>query len=265
VVFDRYSGLVEQGSYDMKAWAVWIHFAVLLLAAVAVQVLRPAGLGALAGALYGWVPLLVGVAVAIMPTGRASVRRGLKVAAFAGLLMLVLDLAGAYQEGPKATAEAVVGEELRAMGVYTGVGNASWVQTAVRWRRGELVGAQTSGPPYPPGHPRVVAVVALTEFGLLLLCLATTGAVLGVSSWYGRHTRFDSRANETGARIATAWLVSGGIVFMALELLGKQRFRVLFEDSTLPTLLLPFLPFLALGLLGFVAAARVPAHDAIER
>ena len=101
-----------------------------------------------------------------------------------------------------------------------------------------------------------MALEALTELGLLLLCFATTGIVLGVNSWLGRHARFDSSANEAGARVAVAWLVAAAVLFIAESALATQRFQALFGSAALWTVFIPSLAFVGLGAVGFARAAR---------
>jgi hypothetical protein len=99
-------------------------------------------------------------------------------------------------------------------------------------------------------------VEALSEVGILLMCFATTGIVLGVNSWVGKHARFDSAANEAGARIAVAWLVSAAVTFLVADALADQRFRVLFGAAAPWTILIPSVSLLALGAAGIWVAAR---------
>jgi hypothetical protein len=233
---------------------VWIHFGVLIAAVIGSSVLR--GEKSLMTELYVWVPLLAGVAVSIRSPSRGNIRSSLTFVSIAALLMVGLDVGGSYQYG-QPTADAVLRDgQIQESGTSPGAARASWVRTAAQWLRGDLAVTDRQAARYRSGDTRVQAVEALTELGLLLLCFATTGVVVAVTGWLGRHARFDSTADEAGARIAVAWLVSAAVMFLSGSALADQRFRILFGDAALWTLLTPCFGFLALGALGFVWAGR---------
>jgi hypothetical protein len=239
---------------------VWIHFGVLIAAILGSNSFRSDS-GSLLEVLYGWMPLIAGVAGAIRPPDRRSVSNSLAVAVLAVVLMSALDVGGSYQE-VRRHAEAVLLEgQVQHKGRISGAVGESWIRITNDWIRGDLGNVERHEGPYLTGDPRLKVVEALTELGLLLLCFATTGIVLGVTSWLGRHAQFDSKANEAGARIAVAWLVSAAVLFLAGSALGDQRFRILFGDAALWTLLTPYLGFVVLGAFGFAVAARSGSGD----
>lgn len=242
------------GRGHVHAGSVWIHFGVLIAAIVGTNALKsePPSLFAV---LYAWMPLLVGVAVSIRPATRQCIRTSLSVAAAASLLMVVLDVGGPVPESGAPTAVLRDGEVRKVETLGSPI-DVSWVRTGVLWIRGDLPGTARQTPAYVPGNPRLTALEALTDLSLFLLCFATPGIVLAVSSWMRRHARFDSSANEAGARIAVAWLVSAAVMFGAQTALASQRFDVLFEGAPLWSLLTPSAGFIALGAAGFLAAAR---------
>jgi hypothetical protein len=217
--------------------------------------------GSLLEVLYVWMPILAGVAGAIRPPDRRSVPKCLAVALAAVVLMAALDMGGSYLDVQRPPEAVLLEGQVQHKGTISGSVEGSWVRTTNDWIRGDLGTANRHGGPYLPGDPYLKVLEALTELGLLLLCFATTGIVLALSSWLGGHARFDSPANEAGARVAIAWLVSGGVVFLALDAVADRRFQILFGDAPLWTVLLPAIAFLALGVVGYVMVYRSDRSD----
>jgi hypothetical protein len=238
-----------------RAGSVWIHFAVLIGAIVGTDALR-SGETFLLAVLYGWMPILAGVAVAIRPATARSVVSSLGVASMAALLMVGLDIGESYQGHARSSGAFLYDGQVQEVERLAGVVSESWALTAITWVEGNLQRVNEQAVRYEEGHPRLVAVEALDEFSMVPLCFAAVGIVLGVCSWLARHARFDSRANEAGARIAIAWLVSAAVMLLSQGAVSRQRFEVLFGGSALWTVLLPTFGFLALGAVGFWMAAR---------
>jgi hypothetical protein len=254
----------SRGGEGPRAGSVWVHFGVLIGVIVCSHALRSDD-ASLFSVLYAWMPVLAGVSISIRPANRRNVMSSVLVALAAAFGMMALDITGSYQEGGRSSGAFLFEGRVQQRETITGVVQESWVRTGGAWISGNLEGVDIRSEAYSEGHPRLLAVEALGELSLLLLCFATTGIVLGVCSWLSRHARFDSRPNEAGARIAVAWLVAAGVVLLTQGGYASSRFQVLFNDADLWTLLLPSFGFLALGAVGFWMAARSDDRRSADR
>lgn len=110
---------------------------------------------------------------------------------------------------------------------------------------------------YPQDHARYVAVSVIAGTALFTLPFILIGLVLGTSSWLRRRVIFRSAGDAIAARWFIAWVTAPA----AMALIGTWSDRgfhdVLFRGESLGLPLVPFVPFLVLGALGWHAALKL--------
>jgi hypothetical protein len=225
------------------------------------------GLGGLAVFLYGWVPTLSGVAVSVSPIGRGSLRRTLRFGLVAALLMVGLDVWGAYGSDFLRPQWAYRGGEFRELVDETAASRSSWIATGGAWLAGDLEEAGEMRTSYPREHPRSLAAAGLTEFGLVLLALAMPVIVLAVGWWIRRHVRFDLPSHEMAVRVGVGWLISGALVLGVVGAASHQQLRALFRGGSLGSVLVPFVLLFLVGVVAswLVAGWERNATEEVDR
>ena len=253
--------------FQSGALAGWLHFLGLLalgLGANAVKVLLDAGStgNAAAAVLAGlpqWafhlIPVIAAISIGMLRFTPAIGRQGLRLALVTTVLMVGLDLvaspgtAGKRRPGSRAgrvrpvPGRGRVGRERRA----NGAGLPAWRASGVVRRRGEH---------YPAGHPRLRADLALVRGAYLLLPAILVGLVLGIQIWVAENVTFRTVAAERIGRLLTAWVVSPGAYFLMMTWTGAVSIKALLQSGPLLQILIPLLPFLLVGALGWYKSWR---------
>jgi len=109
---------------------------------------------------------------------------------------------------------------------------------------------------YPPGHPRLMLTNGLHAFLLMVLPVGVVGLMLGVGTWIRGRVAFRHRKDELLARIVLAWIIAPMSLWLVAEFSGDAQTAVLFRGGAPPTILIPAVPFLIIGALGWWAALK---------
>lgn len=244
----------------------WLHFVVLLALGLGVNVLRttatagPGGpapgavLEMLLGALFHLLPVVAGISVGVLGFRHSAFRQAALLAVMTLVLMAGLDIVG---RGP--ALHVLLGR--LSPGSLGGVRSldptqVSAIGTAVAFIRGQLQGWADVASAYPPGHPRLTAAVGLVSAGSLLLSLVLVGMVLGIEVWLTENVTFHTPAAERLGRLLVAWFVSPGAYYFAMSWMRAVMVQRLMRPGPLLSILLPLLPFVAVGSLGWLKAWR---------
>jgi hypothetical protein len=199
-------------------------------------------------ALYGWIPALVGIAIAIGCADRGMPRRGVALGVTGIGLMIVLDLVGGLFDPELRDSAALRDSTLGEFGMAGSAAPSSWIRLVLGWMEGGLPeGVSTMGP-YVLGHPRLQVAEAVSEAGLILLVFASIGFVIAIMSWIRAHVVFRRAADQRAAQVVVAWIATPLLTALAGDLTGDQRFQVLFRGAPLWRPLLPYVLLLLAAL-----------------
>ena len=265
----------------------WTHLTLLALAGVAASAARLAaafharrpddgwGIPLQAAALHAvsdlglYLPIAAGIAVAGVAFARGGVRTAATIAGGTLAALLLLDVAvfpavaeARYQAARRAGASwpmSMDASEQRSVLSRRGV-----VRTALAFATGEVRGVDETLTSYPQTHPRLVAVQAIVEAGMLLTPLITVGLIVGVGAWVRRRVIFRNARDEVIARRTIAWVLVPAAMAVLGSWTASYGFEALFRREPLWTGVIPFAPFLVMAAVAWWAGARAarsaPSH-----
>lgn len=258
-------GRVDSGCAVMRAW---LHLAVLLILAGFVQAVSTsqgpgAGegwvgrwLGSLPAFLYGIVPILSAISIAMFRFCRNTPRLTLIMVATVTVIMVGLDLVTGGGTGGNAAVGFQPGGVVSAThgSDYTGVSMISVVRL---WIRGDLSLPTLRSTTYHEGDPWVLVGFATAKLGALALPLLLAGVVVGVQGWIKDHVTFRRPVDATAAQVTITWFLAPGIFYLVRSWTLKLTYQVLFSDTSLLVLLLPLAVLAVPAAVGWVTSVRV--------
>ncbi|MHB1195118.1 MAG: hypothetical protein ACYC6F_19005 [Longimicrobiales bacterium] len=253
---------------DHSPWRAWAHLGVLSALAAVVELASKASAGggaanSVQGVIaelpefyFGILPVLLAVALGMLPFSREAPRQGITLAVVVTVVMVALDLLG----GGAATTAARVA--LQAGGVVAAARPGDYTSvpllgTALALLRGDLVLPLVRSARYAAGDPFLVAAFAVIKAGHLCLPLILTGMVLGVQAWVADRVTFRRPIDATVARIVLAWVFAPAAFYLMSSWSLKLLFQTLFGSAALLMPLLPFGVFAIVGAIGLRTAVRV--------
>jgi len=190
-------------------------------------------LRSLPDALYPMLAVVAGLAVGTMPADVHMRRSALWIVVVVTGAMLVLETAHSVVNSTlPASASAVVSEVAR--------------------------GAPIVLTKYPVSHPRVIATETLKRAGMLLLPVILAGMMIGVTSWVHANVIFRAARSAVIARQVITWILVPCVSVMLISWSDGYSYNVLFRGVTPLLMLLPYLPALALAVVGWRSTPRAP-------
>ena len=190
-----------------------------------------AALVAIPDALYLLIGPIAAVAVGTLRPGRREVGEAVRVTALATVVMLALGLLAPYSSGGTMRAALALDADARH-------------QVSVVLRD------------YPSQHPRLIAREGLMRAGMLLLPTVLIGIVLGVGEWL--HSRVVFRFPRDG--VIARWAIGLVLVPVAAGAIvnwsASFGYEILFQGRSLLLTLVPYVPALIVGAVGWSAAGR---------
>lgn len=235
---------------------VWIHFAVLVVLAGVVELVAVGSVGQLTAFYYAVLPVLAAISVGILTFEEPLVRSAGWLTATATVLMIVLDLVGAEI---LVSGQRVVLQEggIAAGARFSDFTRVDLFGTIAALVHGDLVWTGGIAARLDPGDPRLRITAALLKAGHLFLPLALVGIVVGVQAWIADHVMFRRPIDGRVAHIILAWLLAPALFFLAVSWTHEIRADALLGGSGPLFILLPYAPFLVVGVLGWAMAVRI--------
>jgi hypothetical protein len=247
--------------------AAWLHFVGLLalgLGANALKTVATAGPGdsaigavleMLPRGLFHLIPAVAAISIGVLAFRPSVFRQAVILAVVTTILMVGLDLAGT--DGPFGSVQ-VVGVRAGGFGSArvldpTGV---SAIGTVVALLEGKLAGWQQMAASYPPDHPRLRAALALVNGVGLLLPGILVGMITGIQAWFAENATFRTPAARRIHRLLVAWFVSAAAYYLVMSWCRAVMIRSLLRSGTLLPILIPLLPFVVAGALGWLMCRR---------
>ena len=111
---------------------------------------------------------------------------------------------------------------------------------------------------YAVNHPRVIATETLKRAGMLLLPVILAGMMIGVTSWVHANVIFRAPRSAVIARQVITWILVPGVSVMLISWSDGYSYSVLFRGGTPLLMLLPYLPALALAVVGWRSTPWAP-------
>ena len=109
---------------------------------------------------------------------------------------------------------------------------------------------------YPIQHPRLIAHEGVMRAGMLLLPTVLIGLVLGVGAWLHARVVFRFPRDGTIARWAIALVLVPVAAGMIVSWSASSGYEILFQGQSLLLALVPYVPALIVGAVGWRAARR---------
>jgi len=191
-------------------------------------------LQSLPDALFPMLAVVAGLAVGTMPSDTQMRRSALWIVTVMTGAMLLL-----------ATANSVVDSGTRPTAISAVVAEVSRSTPVVLTK-------------YPASHPRVIATETLKRAGMLLLPMILAGMMIGVTSWVHANVIFRAPRSAVIARQVITWILVPGVSVMLISWSDGYSYSVLFRGSTPLLMLLPYLPALALAVVGWRSTPWAP-------
>lgn len=203
--------------------------------------------------LYLLLPVVVGISLASFRHARR--REAALLVAGATLLMVALDFVPASGVATSRAQMVQMNGALVQNPLRDRWNAAGALPLVIRHLRGDVPGAALDPrPAYSDDHPRIRVARAYARAGFLLLPLAVGGLVLGGIRWMDRTMLFTSRASELGVEFVLGWLVPPLLLLATVEMTHQTVSMVLFDRLPIPSILLPLVTLVGLGLGGWAAA-----------
>lgn len=252
-------------SRHSRARSAWLNFLALVVLAGGVQVLAMAHGGLAAGELraglppfyYGVLPVLASIAVGMLSFDASLARHAVLMAVVATLLMVALDLVPPTLTQPEADSPALSGATFQRRAAASQLHGGGALRTMVAFARGDLVLGSDVPARYPADHPRLLAATAASAGGHLLLPAVLVGIMLGLQAWVSDHVTFRSTWDARLAHLLLSWVVAPATFFLIVGWVHRIQLQVLFGDSRLAAMLLPYIPFTLIAAIGWVTAWRM--------
>lgn len=246
------------------AWRAWLHFVGLAVLAGAVEVLALANGGVEAGELraalpgfyYGILPVLAAISVGMLGFNASVARQAVLLAVVSMLAMVVLDFAPPKVAGLETPALTLDGGAIQGRHLASDLHPGGALRTIMRFVRGDLVLGSERPAQYPADHPRLLATVAAADAGELLFPIILMGMVLGLQAWVAERVTFRTSWDGHLARVLLSWVVAPATFLLIVGWVHRIQVQVLFGDSGLPSMFLPYVPFALIAAIGWVTAWR---------
>jgi hypothetical protein len=257
--------LTGHGARPTSAAALqWLHmcslFVLLSVVAAAGMILVDgltfgASLDRLPGVLFWWVPSVLAIVAAATPVRNYNLRRMVALVLVGVALLVVLDSLGAATGALPALKPAVANGEIREA-VRAGPYPQSWVHTLWLWVTGNLAGASEQLAQYTAGHPRMLAVFAISDSSAVFVAVGTLGVVVAVRRWIHENVVFRTNANDLVVGAVLGWIVSPALMILVGASTGSRQAAAFFHGASLLSIYVPSATFAAFGILGFIYALR---------
>ena len=259
--------MVDQGAGGAGrsvAGRAWLHFLGLVVLAGLVEVVTLADAGmdastlraALPGYYYSMLPMVAAISVGMLSFQPALLRQALLLVLVTTLIMVGLDLIPATFSSPEAQQLAFTGTAFERRSLAAELHGGRVLRTLLGFVRGDLVLPTGQVRSYAPGNPRLLAVVAALNGGLLLLPLLLVGIAVGIQAWIAGHVTFRADVDERLAHVLLAWVFAPATFFLVTQWARRIVIHVLFGEGALVRILLPYVPVAIIAAVGWVTAWR---------
>lgn len=243
----------------------WLHFAVLVVLAGALEVFTLHSAGDLSGSslkaflpgyYYGVLPVIAAVSVGMLAFDSSVTRQALILAAVTTVVMVGLDLIPPTLTLTEAQQVVFQGDSFRRQSIASELHGGNAFRTLLSLVRGDLASAGEKLTQYPPDHPRLLVAMALSAGGYVTLPAILMGVVLGVQAWVARNVTFRRPVDERVARVMIAWVLAPFGFYLVTTWLRRIHVQVLFGSSGLAAMLVPYVVLGLIAAVGWVTAWR---------
>lgn len=255
----------EGSSRRSTARLAWLHLAVLVALAAAVEVLILAlggdldrsTLGAVVpGYFYAMLPVAAAVSMGMSVFDEATVRHAVVMVGITTAAMAGLDLVPPTLTVPEAQQLAFNGGVFERRAMAAELHGSGAIRTLLAFMRGDLALVGERLTTYAPDEPRLMATMAASTVGYLAFPGILIGIVLGVQAWVARNVRFRRTVDERVARLVLAWLFAPAAFFVVVTWVRRVQVQVLFGSSGLAAMFFPYVTFALIATVGWVTAWR---------
>ncbi len=259
---------------------LWLHFGLLLVVSIlfflAWGLWAPTGpepwgdfgqrlrdsVRALPGTLFPLLPILAGVGVGLSRVRIGLTRHAAMLVVVTTLGMLAIDLWAPLDARPSLLQPAWVAETLEVVPQGDPLRHGRAVSAlAVLVQRGEERQEEVLLK-YPPGHPRLVLTQGLVAALLMGFPLGLVGVVLGANAWVQDRASFRRPKDERVATVILAWVIVPTSYWVVFSISLDAQVSVLFQGEPPILILVPVLPLILAGMLGWRAARRLERETA---
>jgi hypothetical protein len=132
----------------------------------------------------------------------------------------------------------------------------SWVHTLWLWVSPNLDGASEQLAQYTLGHPRMLAIYAMSDSSAVFVALGTVGVIVGLRRWIHDNVVFRTNANDLLVGAVLGWIIAPALTILVGQSTGSRLNQAFFQGASLLSVYVPAATFALVGILGVLYGLR---------